>query len=117
EAQILERIDPDAQAIAITNMWSFSWPAVRSMIHAIRRQHPHTVIVCGGEHFTALPELSMRAAPIDYIVMGEGEEIAIALFEKLAAGSPFDPGEIRGLCWRRGDEIVRNPRAERTRSV
>lgn len=117
DEQILDRIDPAARAIGISNMWSFSWPTVRSMIRAIRARHPDKLIVCGGEHFTGLPEHSMREAPIDYVVLGEGEEIATTLFARLEAESDFDPSTLPGLCWRNGDEIVRNPRAERTRDV
>ena len=117
DEQIVARIDPAAEAVAITNMWSFSWPAVRSLIRAIRARHPEKTIVCGGEHFTGLPELSMAQAPIDYIVLGEGEETAVALFERLAAGEPFDPATLPGICWRHGDTVVQNPRAARTRDV
>jgi radical SAM superfamily enzyme YgiQ (UPF0313 family) len=114
--EIVDRIRPDTQAVGIGNMWTFSWPAVRSMIRSIRARRPDVVIVCGGEHFTGLPEHSMRQAPIDYIVLGEGEEIATALFGGLDAPG-FDPTAVAGLCWRRGDEIVQNPRAARTRDV
>jgi radical SAM superfamily enzyme YgiQ (UPF0313 family) len=117
DEQIVARIDPSARVIGITNMWSFSWPAVRSMIHAIRERCPDRIIICGGEHFTGLPEYSMGQAPIDYVVMGEGEEIAVALLDALERGASFDPATIAGLCWRRGEEIVRNPRAGRTRDV
>lgn len=117
DEQVLARIDPAAHAVGITNMWSFSWPTVRSMIRAIRTRFPDKIIVCGGEHFTGLPEHSMREAPIDFIVMGEGEDVATALFARLAADPAFDPATLPGICWRRGDTIVRNARAERTREV
>lgn len=115
--EILARVDPSAAALGITNMFSFNWPALRSLIDAIGARYPDKIIVCGGEHFTALPELSMRTAPIDYIVMGEGEGVATELFAKLGSGTPFDAAQIKGICWRRGEEIVKNPRAERTRAV
>jgi anaerobic magnesium-protoporphyrin IX monomethyl ester cyclase len=115
--QIVARIDPGAQALGITNMWSFSWPAVRSMIHEIRARFPDKIIVCGGEHFTGLAEHSMRSAPIDYIVLGEGEDIAVELFARLEQPESFDPASLRGICWRSGDAIVLNPRAERSRAV
>jgi radical SAM superfamily enzyme YgiQ (UPF0313 family) len=115
--QIVERIDPEASAIGITNMWTFSWPAVRAMIKSIREHFPDKTIVCGGEHFTSMAEQSMKTAPIDYIVMGEGEEVAVELFGKLGSGEPFDPASIGGVCWRRGDEIVQNPRAARKRAI
>lgn len=119
--QILDRIDPEADVLAITNMWSFCWPAVRPMIRSIRERHPDKLIVCGGEHFTGLPELSMEQAPIDYIVQGEGEAIAVELFRclqaKLEHGIDFAPGDIAGLVWRNGGEIVINSRATRIRDV
>jgi radical SAM superfamily enzyme YgiQ (UPF0313 family) len=111
--QILARIDPDARAIAIANMFSFNWPLLRRTIHAIRERFADKIIVCGGEHFSGLPEFSMQRAPIHYVVMGEGEATATTLFARLDSGEPFDPGEIKGICWRRGEEIVRNPRATR----
>jgi radical SAM superfamily enzyme YgiQ (UPF0313 family) len=114
---IVERIDPDAGAFAITTMFSHSWPVVRELIRALKAARPDTPIVCGGEHFTALTELSMQQAPIDYIVMGEGEEIAVQLFAGLDSGADFDPSGIDGIAWRRGDEIVRNARAQRIRAV
>ncbi|MBZ0254298.1 MAG: B12-binding domain-containing radical SAM protein, partial [Candidatus Methylomirabilis sp.] len=62
-------------------------------------------------------EFSMRTAPIDYIVMGEGERIAVELFAgldaKLNKGEEFDPASVQGLAWRRGEEIVKNERAAR----
>jgi radical SAM superfamily enzyme YgiQ (UPF0313 family) len=87
------------------------------MIRRIRARFPDKLIVCGGEHFTGLPEYSMREAPIDFIVMGEGEDTATSLFGRLEADRGFDPSTLAGICWRRGDTIVRNPRAERTRDV
>ncbi len=83
-AQIVERIAPDADVIAVTNMWSFSWPLVRELIQAVKRAHPGKPILAGGEHFTGLPEFSMEQAPIDFIVLGEGEEGAVEVLAGLA---------------------------------
>ena len=82
--KIIERIDKNTQAIGITCLYSFIWPIVRSMIKKIRERFPDIIIVCGGEHFTALPDFSMESSPIDYIVMGEGEHVAITLFQKIS---------------------------------
>jgi radical SAM superfamily enzyme YgiQ (UPF0313 family) len=117
DEQILARIDPDAQALGLSVMFAFGWPGARRLIRAIKRRFPEKLVVCGGEHFTGLPEYSMEGAPIDYVVMGEGEEIAVALFERLARGDVADLSDLPGVCWRRGSTVVRNPRAERTRAV
>jgi radical SAM superfamily enzyme YgiQ (UPF0313 family) len=116
DEQILDRIDPQAPVLALTNMFSFNWPTLRELIRKIRARFPEKIIVAGGEHFTGLPELSMREAPIDYIVLGEGEEVATELLARIEGGA-FDPSEVRGICWRRGEEIVLNPRASRVRDV
>jgi len=119
--QILDRIRPDTEALGITNMWSFSWPVVRDMLHLIRKHHPDLPLVCGGEHFNGLSELSMRDAPVDYIIRGEGElgavEIFGALERKLRHGAEFDPATIGSLVWRDGERVVMNPPRERNVDV
>ncbi len=81
--EIVERIDPEADVIGITNMWSFSWPLVREIIEQIHSAWPEKTIVCGGEHFTGLPEYSMEQAPVDFIILGEGEEGAVELLNAI----------------------------------
>ena len=99
--EIVERIEPDVGAIGVTNMWSYSWPIVRELIHKLKERYPHVPIVCGGEHFTAVAEHSMAEAPIDYIVLGEGEETAISLFRALE--KDMDVSELPGICHRGAD--------------
>ena len=114
--EIVARIPDDVQAIGVTNMWSYSWPIVRELLHKIRARFPRTPIVCGGEHFTAVSELSMEQAPIDYIVTGEGEETAVALFRALDMG--IDTTVIPGIVHRAADGTVkRNPRRDRIREI
>ncbi|MCB9888089.1 MAG: B12-binding domain-containing radical SAM protein, partial [Planctomycetes bacterium] len=100
--QLVSRLDPTIDAIGLTNMWSFSWPLVRELIGEIKRKLPHVPIVCGGEHFTGLPEFSMQQAPLDFIVLGEGEETAVELFAALERGST-EFHSIHGLWYRDPD--------------
>jgi radical SAM superfamily enzyme YgiQ (UPF0313 family) len=114
--QMIERIAKDTKAIGITSMWSYSWPIVRELIHKLRAAFPNTPIVCGGEHFTAVPELSMEQAPIDFLVLGEGEETAVALFRALELG--LDHTVIPGIVYRTPDgKFVKNPRRDRIKEV
>lgn len=102
--QIVERLDPDADAFGITNMWSFSWPVVRDIIRAVKARYPHTPIVAGGEHFTGLPDFSMEQTPLDYVVLGEGEEGAVEVFAALERGDAADQiAKIAGIWYRDGD--------------
>ncbi|MCA8941622.1 MAG: B12-binding domain-containing radical SAM protein, partial [Planctomycetes bacterium] len=114
--EVVERIDPDAEAIGVTSMWSYAWPIVRELLHKIRARFPDTPIVCGGEHFTAVYEMSMQQAPIDFVVLGEGEETAVALFRALELG--VDTTVIPGIAYREGDGTIhQNPRRDRIRNV
>ena len=65
--EIVARIPKDAQAIGITSMWSYSWPIVRELIKTVKLAFPGVPIVCGGEHFTAVPDLSMAQAPMSWV--------------------------------------------------
>lgn len=114
--EIVLRVPADTKAIGMTSMWSYSWPIVRELIHELRAAFPTVPIVCGGEHFTAVPDLSMEQAPIDYLVLGEGEETAIALFRALEMG--LDVTVIPGIVYRdREGQVVKNPRRDRIRAV
>ena len=86
--EIITRLDDDADVIAVTNMWSFSWPLVRDLLSAIKHARPDTPLVCGGEHFTGLAEYSMQQAPIDVIVLGEGEDGAVDVVNELGKEKP-----------------------------
>ena len=66
-------------------------------------------IVAGG-HFAAFhPELLLRDVPaIDSVAIGEGEELICAL-----AREPSALGDVRGLVWRDGESLRRNPAADK----
>lgn len=102
--EIAERLDPDADAFAVTNMWTFSWPLVRELLNKMKARFPDKPIVCGGEHFSGLPELSMQQAPIDFIVRGEGEEGALEVFNGLKVGADnVDWSKVPGIWYRDAD--------------
>jgi radical SAM superfamily enzyme YgiQ (UPF0313 family) len=114
--EIIRRIPADTQAIGITSMWSYSWPIVRELIQKVKAALPKVPIVCGGEHFTAVPDLSMEQAPIDFLVLGEGEETAVALFRALELG--LDHTVIPGIAFRAADgKVQKNPRRDRIKNV
>jgi anaerobic magnesium-protoporphyrin IX monomethyl ester cyclase len=114
--EIIERIAPDVQAIGITSMWSYSWPIVRELITKVKAAFPKIPIICGGEHFTAVPELSMEQSPADFLVLGEGEETAVALFRALEL--KLDHTVIPGIAFRtEAGAIQKNPRRDRIKNV
>jgi anaerobic magnesium-protoporphyrin IX monomethyl ester cyclase len=114
--EIVARIVADTEVVGITGMWSFSWPVVRELIRRVKAARPDVVVVCGGEHFSGLPEWSMQQAPIDYVVLGEGEETVVELVGALERGE-CAPASIPGLAWRDGQTIRRNEPRPRIREI
>jgi anaerobic magnesium-protoporphyrin IX monomethyl ester cyclase len=73
-----------------------------------KRVDPGIVTVAGGQHFTAVPEESLRDFPeIDYIVRGEGEETLAELVRTVTAAG--DVGAVQGLTFRHDGGIVHTP--------
>ena len=85
--QIHARIPADATVIGVTCMFSEEWPLVREVLLALRRAFPAALLVAGGEHVTAAPELCLRDAAIDVCVLGEGEDTLVDLVRRHAAGA------------------------------
>lgn len=59
----------------------------------------------GGSHVTFLSDEALQHA--DYCVRGEGEETLLELVEAIESGS--EPVGIKGLSYRRGEEVIHNP--------
>lgn len=113
---IVARIPADTEVIGVSCLFSFLWPLVRELVHRIREAFPDVLIVCGGEHFSALTDRSLAEAPIDVIVVGEGEETFVELLDALTRGDRrFD--RLAGLAYRRAGVAHHTPRRARSRAV
>ena len=114
--EIVDRIPQDTGLIGVSCMFSYQWLTVRPLIDAIKERFPRTPLVIGGEHPTGLAREVLRTSRVDYAVMGEGEETAVALADALQQGRK--PEELEGLAFRARDgEIVINPRRKRIASI
>lgn len=118
-AEIVERIDPDSEVIGFGVMFSNFWPVSKVLIRAVRERFPRAVLICGGEHVTALPRFVLEDAPLDYAVMGEGEETVLELLAHLAGAPGAErPEQIAGLTFRAaGGALVTTPRRQRRRAL
>lgn len=86
----------------------------------IKESHPKTITVGGGLMYTAIPQQIMKDNPqLDFAVVGvfgDNEYTLWELLEELKRPSP-DFGAIKGLTYRKGDEIVLNPARELIRNL
>lgn len=79
----------------------------------IKERTPDTITIAGGILYTAIPREIMKDNPqIDYAIVsvfGDCEPTAAELLEELKQPHP-KLADIRGLCYRDGDQIVLTPR-------
>jgi anaerobic magnesium-protoporphyrin IX monomethyl ester cyclase len=114
--EIAAALDPAADAFGLTVLFSFSWPLARQIVFCIKERFPGIPLVAGGEHVTGMPEYSLRNAPLDYLILGEGEDTAAGLFAALENGGAIEG--VPGLAFLRNGEMVmtapRKPACRRT---
>jgi radical SAM superfamily enzyme YgiQ (UPF0313 family) len=115
--EVVARIDPRAGVIGVSCMFSVEWPVTRELLAAIRKMFPKALIVVGGEHVTACPELTLTESPsIDVGVLGEGEETVVELLDAFAGAR--DLATVDGIVYRRADGgIACTQRRARIRAV
>ena len=77
----------------------------------LKERSKELYIVFGGPQADLSCEYSLREIPyIDFICCGEGETTVVPFFTSLLNGQP--DLTVRGLAYRSGGEIVRNPRPD-----
>lgn len=115
--EILEMIPPEATYIGVSFPFSHEWPVGRDLCQAIKKRFPHSILIAGGEHVTAMPEFCLQECPaMDIIVLGEGEETVVELINTLEARRPLK--EVAGLAFRGQEaEVIFTPRRSRIRNI
>ena len=113
---IVKRIPKDSEIIALGCMFTSNWVYVREIVKDIRAQFPSAKLIMGGEHVTGFPELSLEQAPLDAVVLGEGEEIVVKLLEHLKRNAPLE--ELEGVAFRSSDGSIQvKPRYRRIKDI
>jgi radical SAM superfamily enzyme YgiQ (UPF0313 family) len=75
---------------------------------ACKQRHPEVPIVWGGWHPSLFPTEILEQEPdIDITVQGQGEWSILEIVQCLYSRKPLD--DVRGICFRQGDRIIKNP--------
>ena len=113
---IIERIPKDSEVIALGCMFTSNWVYVREVVKDIRARFPNAKLIMGGEHVTGFPELSLQQAPLDAVVLGEGEEIVVHLLEHFEREASLE--EMTGVAFRTAEgDIQVKPRYRRIKDI
>jgi len=88
-----------------TLVTQYKW--TKWLTRTIKRLHPSTKIVMGNSVAGSCPEVFMQNAPVDIVVIGEGEITCVAILDALRDGC--DLNEILGIAYRDpSGKIVKN---------
>lgn len=100
----IKRHNPDL--IGITTLTS-TFRSALSISKIVKEWDQDLPIVFGGPHSTVLPEKSLQNSSLDFVIKGEGEITLLELIHALEGKMRFD--QVRGLSFRRNNEIQHNP--------
>ena len=96
---------------------SYNYPVIEKLSKSIREAVPTLKMVAGGPHATFMPEQTLHETPIDFCVMGEGEETLHELVEHLEVGAK-DFSDIPGMAYRTLEgEIKKNGERVRVKEL
>lgn len=102
----LQKLKPSFLAIS---QWTHNRHKSMELARVARRLNPGCVIVMGGGHATFQPEAILQpGSPVDFVLMGEGEQTLLELAGYLTEGrAKF--ADVRGIAFRIGDTVVTTP--------
>ena len=101
----LERLKPDLVGFSF---YTVTAPIAEELTARIHAALPGTPVLWGGIHAILDPEDAIAHA--DIVCDGEGEEVTVELLERWDEYRAAGALDLPGLWFRRGDEVVRNPR-------
>lgn len=97
--KIISAIPKDSKYIGLSFPFSHEWSLYSQVTYAVKDSFPRSVVICGGEHATALPHFCLQNnSAIDYCVLGEGENTLAELIDALESSMPAE--EVAGLAMR-----------------
>jgi len=116
--QILEKVleeMPDTVLLGHSGSTS-AQPIINDITKLIKEKAPHIITIIGGVFPTYhWQEILEKNPQIDFIVCGEGEEIALNLITALSKNESFE--DIKGLAFRKGSEIIKTSPAENIQNL
>lgn len=108
-AEILRELALFSPRIVGLYATAFGWHKARQSASEVRRLLPDAFIVVGGPYPAYAGAQCLRESPeLDAVVTGEGEDTMVELAERLGSGAALDG--LAGIAFRRGEQIIENPR-------
>lgn len=114
--EVLERIDPQTDAVGLSYMFSLGWPHHHRMIIELGRRFPGMPVILGGEHPTAAFESILKTCPPAACVgLGEGDRTIVEYADHLDGKRTLE--SVSSIAYRSGGTIRTTPARARVRDV
>jgi anaerobic magnesium-protoporphyrin IX monomethyl ester cyclase len=83
----------------------------------IKEHRPKIPVIWGGIHPSIMPEKCLQDSPVDYVVIGEGENTVLELTNFLLQGGRGDLRRIQGLAFKSATGVVITPPRDFERDI
>ena len=104
EAAVISRIKEFNPGLVGLATYTASFDMAAALAALVKKHFPGVKVAAGGIHASYLPEVCLKNADIDYVVLGEGEETCLELAGCLEKGG--DVSGVAGLAFRAGGKTV-----------
>lgn len=93
---LAEEVCRESPEVVGFSFLTMTWERARRLVVDVRARLPNARLIVGGAHATADPSGTLRAFPVDAVVVGEGERTALDLVRRLQDGASWDgvPGVV-----------------------
>ena len=110
--EIIKRLgDFYPDVILLTCMFSVDWLLISDLIKKLKNKFPKSIIIGGGEHFSAMPEFCLKESELDCVVYGEGEDTIKEIISQMLRDE-YGKNAIEGAYIKKNGKIVQgSPRA------
>ncbi len=106
----------NTDVIGFTCMFSQDWPFHNELISYVGNLFPHSILVAGGEHITALPEFCLKdCKELDVCVVGEADNVFVDLLSVFDKGG--DLSVVESLVYRKNETIEHTNRSHRIEDI
>jgi len=110
EKMTQEILDKNPDLVGISSLFSPYYREVLTLVSALKSAKPDLIIVLGGSHVSACPELMLAHEGVDFIITGEGEIPLVQLVSCLKSSGDYRT--IPQLGYKAGQKLHINPAGE-----
>ncbi|MEK6743931.1 MAG: radical SAM protein [Nitrospirota bacterium] len=104
--ELADAVGPETVVFGVTAITGEQIGHALKTIDYLKEHYPHVPVCVGGVHATLLPEQTAAHPHIDYVVVGDGDIVFCALFERLRDRRPVD--DLEGIVYKTPSGTIRS---------